>query len=117
MCIRDSADAGERTKFLDWLWELEFGIYGIPVPTQVFFLDIDPDTAISLMAHRENKFTHESQKDIHEKNARHLKQCYAITQELISRYRWEKISCTKEGILLSVEEIHKEIYHRLLQYL
>ena len=28
----------EREKFLNWLFNLEFDIYGLPVPTKVFFL-------------------------------------------------------------------------------
>ena len=33
-------DAEERIKFLDWLWDFEFNLYGLPVPTQVFFLNM-----------------------------------------------------------------------------
>ena len=33
-------DKEERKKFLDWLWDLEFNIYKIPMPTKTFFIKI-----------------------------------------------------------------------------
>ena len=30
-------DKEEREKFLNWLWDFEFNLYGLPVPTEVFF--------------------------------------------------------------------------------
>ena len=29
-------DKAERKKFLDWLWDFEFNLYGLPVPAEVF---------------------------------------------------------------------------------
>ena len=50
------SDKVEREKFLDWLWDFEFNLYGLPVPTKSFFLNMPPDYAIKLMENRENKF-------------------------------------------------------------
>ena len=52
------SDKEEREKFLDWLWDFEFNLYGIPVPTKTFFLNMPTEVAVKLMAERENKFTH-----------------------------------------------------------
>ena len=30
-------DEKERNKFLDWLWDFEFNLYGLPIPTKTFF--------------------------------------------------------------------------------
>ena len=30
-------DEKEREKFLNWLWDFEFNLYGLPVPNEVFF--------------------------------------------------------------------------------
>ena len=30
------ANEKEREKFLEWLWDFEFNLYGLPVPTEVF---------------------------------------------------------------------------------
>ena len=68
-------DAEERKKFLDWLWDFEFNLYGLPVPTQVFFLNMPTEYAVKLMKNRKNKITHEDKKDIHEKKYRAFKRC------------------------------------------
>ena len=61
-------DDEERKKFLDWLWDFEFNLYGLPIPTKTFFLNMPTEYAIKLMEQRENKFTHTQKKDIHEKD-------------------------------------------------
>jgi len=47
----------ERDRFLDWLWEFEYGIYRLPVPDLVIFLDVPPQISQKLMQNRANKFT------------------------------------------------------------
>ena len=47
-------DPVERKKFLDWLWDFEFNLYGLPIPTKVFFLNMPTDYALKLIKDREN---------------------------------------------------------------
>ena len=42
-------DKAERKKFLDWLWDFEFNLYGLPVPAEVFFLNMPPEYSAKLM--------------------------------------------------------------------
>ena len=42
-------DNKERDKFLDWVWDLETNIYGLPAPTEVFFLNMPPEKALELI--------------------------------------------------------------------
>lgn len=102
-------DEEERTKFIDWLFDLEFGLYNLPVPTKVFFLNMPTETARELMKNRENKFTHDTKKDIHERDEEHLKDAYNAACSLASKYGWCEIKCVENGILKTREEIHKEI--------
>ena len=62
----------ERDKFIKWLFDLEFNIYGLPVPSEVFFLNMPPYKVKELIKNRENKFTHSDKKDIHERDERSL---------------------------------------------
>ena len=107
----------DRNKFLDWLWNLEFEIYQIPVPTQVFFLDIKPEISIELMNNRENKFSHEQLKDIHETKVSHLIDSYNNAVGLIEKYHWEKIDCTNENGIKKIDEINQLIYDKLIKYI
>lgn len=52
----------EREKFLNWLWDYEFNLYGLPIPNEVFFLKMPPEKSLELIKDRENKFTHNAQK-------------------------------------------------------
>jgi len=101
----------QREEFLAWLWELEFQIFGIPAPTQAFFLNLPVQIALGLIARREGE------QDIHERDAAYLAASYACALEVSEKYGWEKIDCAPSGKLLSVEEIHEEIYRRILRYL
>lgn len=107
----------EKEKFLGWLENLEYTIYGIPSPVQVFFLDVVPDVSLSLIEGRNNKFTAHKKKDIHESAKDYLYRTYDCAQYLISRYGWERIACTRAGELRSVEDIGEEVYLRLKKYL
>ena len=45
----------EREKFLNWLWDYEFNLYGLPIPNEVFFLKMPPEKSLELIKDRENK--------------------------------------------------------------
>jgi dTMP kinase len=106
-------DVKEKEKFLNWLWDFEFNLFGIPVPDKVFFLNISPEISIKLMEARKNKFTQEEQKDIHEKDKNHLSDSYKNACELISKYGWDEIVCTRNEELRSIDDIHEEIYKKI----
>lgn len=110
-------DKQERKKFLDWLWDFEFNLYKLPVPTKCFFLNMPPDYALRLIQNRENKFTHEAQKDIHERDRNHIIDSYQAACDLVDDYGWYEVKCVKEDTLRTIEEIHKEIYEEIKKYL
>lgn len=110
-------DIEERDKFLKWLWDFEFNLFGIPVPDKVFFLNIPPEVSQKLMAERENKFSHEKEKDIHESNKEYLNKMYDSACYLIEKFNWDEINCTKEGNLRTIEDIHEEIYRKAVEVL
>ncbi len=104
------SDKKERDKFLKWLFDLEFNIYGLPVPTKVFFLNMPPEKVKELITSRENKFTHNSKKDIHERDQKHIEDSYNAACSLVNEYKWNEIKCVKENVLRTREDIHEEIY-------
>lgn len=110
-------DKEEREKFLDWLWDFEFNLYGLPVPTKSFFLNMPTEYAVKLMENRENKFTHETKKDIHESNKQHLLDAYNAACDLVQKYDWHEVKCVKDDKIRSIEDIHEEIYQEIKKYL
>ncbi len=103
----------EREKFLDWLWDFEFNIYKLPIPTKVFFLNMPPKYAFKLMENRENKFTHKDKKDIHERDKNHIIDSYNAACEVANKYNWIKIECVKEDKIRTIEQIHEDIYNQI----
>lgn len=104
-------DEEEREKFLNWLFDLEFNIYGLPVPTEVFFLNMPPKKVEELIKNRENKFTHNDKKDIHERDSKHLEESYNAACSLVGKYNWNEIKCVKNEEIRTREDIHNEIYN------
>lgn len=103
-------DKAERKNFLDWLLDFEFNLYGLPVPTEVFFLNMPPEYSFKLMKNRKNKITHEAQKDIIERDQEHLRRAYNAACELSKQYNWHEIKCVKNGEIRTIQDINDEIF-------
>jgi len=110
-------DKEEREKFLNWLWDFEFNLYKLPIPTKSFFLNMPTEYAIKLMENRENKFTHDTKKDIHERDINHLKDSYEAACELVEKYDWHEVKCVKDERIRTIEDIHEEIYNEIKKYI
>ncbi len=110
-------DKEEREKFLNWLCDLEYNIFGIPQPTETFFLNMPPEYALKLMENRENKITHESKKDIHERDKNHIIDSYNAACSLVDKYNWYEIKCVKDGNIRTIEDIHEEIFREIKKHI
>ena len=111
------SDEKEREKFLNWLWDFEFNLYGLPVPTESFFLNMPPEYSFKLMENRKNKFTHEDKKDIHERDKNHIIDSYNAACSLVDKYNWYEVKCVKEDKLRTIEDIHEEIYKEIKKHI
>ena len=110
-------DPEERKKFLDWLWDFEFNLYKLPIPTKVFFLNMPTDYAVKLIKDRENKFTHQAQKDIHERDKNHLLNSYNAACSLVDTYDWYEVKCVQNDEIRTVDDIHEEIYNEIKKHI
>ena len=107
----------ERERFLNWLWDFEFKLYGLPIPSEVFFLKMPPETALDLIKNRENKFTHQEQKDIHEKDKNHIIDSFNAACDVAKKYDWYTVECVKDNKLRTVADIHEEIYKEIIKHI
>ena len=110
-------DEKEREKFLNWLWDFEFNLYDLPVPSEVFFLNMPIENAVDLIKNRENKFTHQDKKDIHERDVNHLKDAYEAACDVSKKYNWYEIKCVKNNEIRTIEDIHQEIYNEVKKHI
>jgi dTMP kinase len=100
----------EKEKFLNWLWELEFILYGLPIPDLVIFLDMLPELSQKLLKNRLNKIDGNEKKDIHENNQEYLRRSYENSLKIADKYSWKKLKCYEGLRMKSIDEIHEQIY-------
>ena len=105
----------ERDEFLDWLDNFEFEIYSLPRPDITVFLDMPPEFGARLMKDRENKFSGESEKDIHERNTEYLQKSYENACFVADKYGWKKITCVKDNEIRTIDDINNELYDVVVQ--
>ena len=75
------------------------------------------EKSIQLMENRENKFTHETKKDIHESDKNHLIDAYHAACEVAKEYDWYEIQCVKEDTIRTIEDIHEEIFAEVKKHI
>lgn len=107
----------ELDEYLNWLTQLEFEIYKIPIPDKVFLLDLPLEFIVKRIEERENKITKDSTKDIHENSIEHLRRAYDNAIQLADKYHWEKINCVDESGIRGIDEINKQIFNNILNIL
>lgn len=98
----------ELQKFLDWLYDFEFGLLELPKPDLVIYLDIDVEVSRRQMLARQKETG--AQADIHERDFDYLAECLRAGRYAAEHYGWKKISCAENGEMRTIEDIHSEIY-------
>ena len=99
-------DPGDREEFLDWLDELEFGVFGMPRPDLNVFLFMPHEFATRLRQERTGKPS-----DIHEDDEAHLRQAEAAYLQMAERSEnWARIECVEHGQILSPDQIAERVW-------
>ena len=98
----------ERESFFTWLYEYEFGLLRLPVPTKVIYLDVPVEISVARMRLRERETG--AKADIHETDTEYLKECALCGREAAVHYGWQALSCVDGDREKSEEELHEEIY-------
>ena len=106
---------GEREKYLDWLFGFEYGLLGLPEPSLVFYLDVPTELTEKMMREREQATN--TKAAIHEQDEAYLRACRENAKKVAERCSWQRIDCSKDGAMRTVEDIHEEIYRRVTELL
>ncbi len=116
-------DKKKRADYLEWLYNLEYGIFEIPKPDITFVLKTSVDFSYDLSSKitdkekKAKKFSYlgNKKRDIHEKDKKHLENSLNVYLEL-SRNNPDDfivIECIKDKKMLSIEEVNKKIIKSL----
>ena len=103
--------AQERQKFLDWLFDFEYRLLGLPAPTRVLYLDLPTEVSEQMMRHREQETG--TSADIHEKDEAYLRHCRENAAFVVDYCGWQKIDCARDGKIRPMEDIHREVVQRV----
>lgn len=102
-------DEKEKTKFINWLYDFEYNIFGLPVPDYVIFLDMPPEFSFGLISKRARK-AFDVRQDIHEADKQYLIKSYNNANWIANKYKWHRVMCISNSSLKTIEEIHEEVY-------
>lgn len=111
----------KREEFLTWLEELEYGIFKIPRPQAIIYLDMPLEISQKLLkkiSAQKKKNYLKGKKDIHENDLKHLSDAKNNAIELVKKSNnWVKINCARNGKPLLVEEINRNIAEKIIPLL
>lgn len=107
-------DLKKRKEFLAWLYKMEYGVFGIPKPDLVIYLDVPFEVSkmwlMNKVAKRKKKYLN-GRKDVAEDNLVHLKNsrnsALLLTKE---NKNWTKIECCKGNLCMGPEQVGEEVY-------
>jgi dTMP kinase len=102
----------ERDAFTDWSFMMEYEGFGIPREDLVIFLYVPYRIASGLIDSKKSRkyLGNGKKKDIHESNQTLLKNVEDVYLGYCRRFpHWVKIDCSKNGFMLSREEIHAKV--------
>ncbi len=105
-------DGDERETFLSWLEKIEHGVFGIPRPDLIIYLDVPANTAQTLIEKKSARaYTGGNQKDKVEENIEYQLNSREQSLRLISQMNnWHRIVCEENGTLLPIDTIHEKIW-------
>jgi len=101
----------ERKVFFNWLYELEYKLFNIPKPDLSLILHVEADIAQKLAANRHREDWIGKTRDIHEENLNHLQKAEQVYLEIAQMFPdFKLIKCTREGEIMTREEIHELVW-------
>ena len=104
----------EKKEFLEWLEELEFGIFNIPRPDLVIYL-FAPHKISQKMVDRKGKRNYTNKKrDIHERNSKFLADVEKGYLSLAKNNKeWRTIECVEDGAMLPPDKISSKVFEAI----
>jgi dTMP kinase len=111
-------DLNERDKFLEWLFELEYKLFGIPKPDLNILLYLPPEIGQQLVDKKGNRdYVGGQKRDIHEADLQHLINAAKAYKYVAEKYNWATINCAPDNNLLPIEDINEKLWEIIMKAL
>lgn len=106
------ADDREREKYVNWLYDLEYRICGIPRPDLHILFLLPADIAMARIERKKPRlYLGNSKKDAHEADRKHLEGALEAYRWIARREpeRFRVVECVEAGRELTPEEVHAAV--------
>jgi dTMP kinase len=116
-------DTKERRRFLAWLEQMEFGVFGLPKPECIVYLDVPYEISQQLLqgtsATSRKTYMKKGILDQAESSEEYLKKSRESALKMVkASNQWERIVCVnRQGELLPREDIHERIWLTVQNYI
>ena len=98
----------DKKAFIDYVLDFEYNKLKIKEPDKVIFLHVPFELNNKLRKERKNNDGIEN--DIHERDLDYLKQIYETSLFIADYLKWDKVECSKDNKMKSINEIHQKVY-------
>lgn len=106
------SDESEREEFLNWLNEMEHGVFELPRPSLIIYLDVPHSVRKDLMGQDKTR----TKLDLAELMDEHQIATETSAKSLVaSLNNWHPINCVGETGLRTREDIHEDVYRVTLE--
>ena len=117
-------DEKEWERYANWLYDLEYSIFGIPKPDCTFILKTSPEFSLKMsnsikdstkQARRKSYLGDSNMQDIHEKDSSHQRNALDSYLKAAKEFSddFKIIECLEEGKMLAPEIINKKIIEKI----
>lgn len=112
-------DSRKRKKFMEWLEKMEFGVFNLPKPDLILYLDVPIDVSQKLLNKNSSSMKQKKKhvrggKDLADKNLNYLEKSRKSALSIVKKHNnWVKIQCVKSGKLMSIEDIHTLVFNEI----
>lgn len=111
-------NAKKRKVFLEWLERMEFGVFGLPRPDVILYLDVPLEISQKLLTLKGQKqkkvYLKGNKKDTLENNQKYLRDSRESALRLVKKQnKWSRVACAEKGELLSREAVAKKIWEKV----
>ncbi|TXH08235.1 MAG: thymidylate kinase [Candidatus Moraniibacteriota bacterium] len=105
-----------QREFLNWLDQMEHGVFGLPRPDKIIYLDVPTDISRRLLKSedqiRKKVYVKRRKTDLVENDEEYLLQSRKNALRLVKKLNaWTKIDCVRRGKILSRESIAEKVWN------
>lgn len=110
----------ERKNYFKWLYNLEYGIFGISKPDLNIILHVDAAIAQKLVDNKEkrNYIKGSKKRDLHEGDLKHLRDAERVYLEIAKTFpNFSLIKCTENKNIMTREKISELVWDKIKKVL